>query len=52
MCADHDEKLPQFLTANFAAAKYTSDYVEIVGHESADRILSRCKNLIEEIMKL
>lgn len=35
--AGHDEKYLNIPTMNFARAKYTSDYVEFVGKETADR---------------
>ena len=35
--ADHDEKYLNIPTVNFANAKYTSNHIEFVGRETADR---------------
>jgi thiol-disulfide isomerase/thioredoxin len=35
--ADHDEKYLNIPTVSFVAAKHTSDYIEFIGRETADR---------------
>lgn len=35
--ADHDEKYLNIPTVSFAGAKYTSDYIDFIGRETADR---------------
>jgi hypothetical protein len=45
--ADHDEKYLSIPTVNFATAKYTSDYVEFVGCETADRNFEPLQELDE-----
>jgi Domain of unknown function (DUF929) len=45
--ADHDEKYLNIPTANFVTAKYTSDYVELVGREIADRYFEPLQELDE-----
>jgi thiol-disulfide isomerase/thioredoxin len=45
--ADHDEKYLNIPTLNFAAAKYTSEYVEFVGRETADRNFEPLQELDE-----
>jgi hypothetical protein len=45
--ADHDEKYLNIPTFNFARAKYTSDYVEFVGRETADRNFEPLQELDE-----
>jgi hypothetical protein len=45
--ADHDEKYLNIPTVNFAKAKYTSDHVEFVGRETADRNFEPMQELDE-----
>lgn len=45
--ADHDEKYLNIPTVNFAKAKYTSDYVEFIGRETADRNFEPLQDLDE-----
>jgi hypothetical protein len=45
--ADHDEKYLNIPTVNFATAKYTSYYVELVGRETADRYFEPLQELDE-----
>jgi hypothetical protein len=45
--ADRDEKYLNIPTVNFATAKYTSDYVEFVGCETADTNFERLQELDE-----
>lgn len=45
--ADHDEKYLKIPTVNFAIAKYTNDYVEFVGRETADRNFEPLQELDE-----
>jgi thiol-disulfide isomerase/thioredoxin len=45
--ADHDEKYLNIPTVNFVAAKYTSEYLEFVGRETADRNFEPLQELDE-----
>lgn len=45
--AGHDEKKLNIPTVNFATAKYTSDYVEFVGRETAERNFEPLQELDE-----
>jgi hypothetical protein len=45
--ADHNEKYLNIPTYSFDAVKYTSDYVEFVGHEIADRNFEPLQELDE-----
>ena len=46
--AGHDEKYLNVPTLNFARAKYTSDYVEFIGRETADRNFEPLQDLNEK----
>jgi hypothetical protein len=46
--ADHEEKYLSIPTVNFANAKYTSDYVEFIGRETADRNFKLLQELDDE----
>jgi thiol-disulfide isomerase/thioredoxin len=46
--AGHDEKYLNIPTLNFARAKYTSDYVEFIGRETADRNFEPLQELDEK----
>jgi len=45
--ANHDEKYLSIPTFDFARAKYTSDYVEFIGRETADRNFEPLQELDE-----
>jgi hypothetical protein len=45
--ADHDEKYLNIPTVNFANAKYTSNHIEFVGRETADRNFEPLQELDE-----
>ena len=45
--ANHDEKYLKIPTVNFANAKYTSDHIEFVGRETADRNFEPLQELDE-----
>ena len=45
--AGHDEKKLNIPTVNFVTAKYTSDYVEFVGRETAERNFEPLQELDE-----
>jgi hypothetical protein len=45
--ADHDEKYLNIPTVNFVAAKYTSEYLEFVGRQTADRNFEPLQELDE-----
>ena len=45
--ADHDEKYLSIPTLNFANTKYTSDHIEFVGRETADRNFEPVQELDE-----
>jgi hypothetical protein len=45
--ASHDEKYLDVPTLNFARAKYSSDHVEFVGRETADRNFEPLQELVE-----
>ena len=46
--AGHDEKYLNIPTLNFAQAKYTSNYVEFIGRETADRNFEPLQDLSEK----
>jgi thiol-disulfide isomerase/thioredoxin len=46
--AEHDEKYLSIATLDFSRAKYTSDYVDFIGRETADRNFEPLQELTEK----
>jgi thiol-disulfide isomerase/thioredoxin len=46
--AEHDEKYLSIATLDFSRAKYTSDYLEFIGRETADRNFEPLQELTEK----